>query len=449
MKKSSITGWKDIYSFTLVQTLKNKTFVISYVIMLVIVLAMVPVINLITSNSEEDIGKSSVEKVYVINETNIPSMDYAVIAEDETLSHIVFEDTSEEHGVIAARIEEQENDAVILIISDAMGLFSMHLEKTTKGSVEDSDLEYLSNIISATYKDYALNVMGITNEQLALINAPVYSIVSNADAGGEVIMEEDTSITSGEYWFIYALLFIVMMVNIMASTQIATSIVTEKSTKVIEYILVSVRPLAIIVGKILAMLTVVILQMGSLFLASAISLKLPALITGKEADGIMKFIPTDLFHNFNVFTVILCLLSIGLGLMFYGTLAGLAGSTISKLEELNEGLTLFTFTNIIGAYIGIGAANVLMVSGTNAFVTFAFLFPLSSPFLMPGAILLGKISIPLVALAVVLQIVFVILLAKFVAGIFEILILHNGNKIKVTELFKISKTVSKDKGVKA
>ncbi len=104
---------------------------------------------------------------------------------------------------------------------------------------------------------------------------------------------------------------------------------------------------------------------------------------------------------------------------------------------------MFTFTTIIGAYIGIGAANVLMAAGNNPFVTFAFLFPLSSPFILPGAILLGKISVPLIVLSIVLQIIFAGLLANFVAGIYETLILHNGNKIKITQLFQISKTVSR------
>lgn len=445
MKKSSITGWKDICSFTLVQTLKNKTFVVSYVIMLILVLAMVPVINMITSASDTDTGISPIKKVYVVNETSLPSMDYSVISREEAFSHITFEESKEEVNVIAERIEKEEKAAVILTISDGGGVFSIHLEKAADGDLKESDLQKLSDIFSVDFKEYALNTMGITEAQLALINAQVNSAVSKADEAGNIVVKEDTSISSGEYWFIYALLFVVMMVNIMASTQIATSIVTEKSTKVIEYILVSVKPLAIIVGKVVAMLTVVILQMGSLFLASMISLQVTGTITGKSTEGLTKFIPSDFFNHFNIYNVLLCLVSIGLGLIFYGTLAGLAGSTISKLEELNEGLTLFTFTNIAGAYIGIGAANVLMATGTNPFVTFSFLFPLSSPFILPGAILLGKISLPLVALAIVFQIIFVILLSKFVAGIFETLILHNGNKIKITQLLQISKSVSKGK----
>lgn len=443
MKKSSITGWKDICSFTMIQTLKNKTFIVSYVIMLVFALAMVPVINTVVSTTDKDTGASPIKKVYVVNETKLPSMDYSVLTNEEAFRDLTFEETKEDVKVVADRIEKDEQESVILTISDAGGMYAIHLEKAAEGPLKDEDLQHLSDVFAVDFKDYALKTMGITQEQLTLINAQVNSIVSKADETGNIIVKEDTSISNSEYWFIYVILFIIMLVNIMASTQIATSIVTEKSTKVIEYILVSVKPLAIIVGKVVAMLSVVLVQMGSLFLASTISLKISGIITGKTTDGLTKFIPTDVFSHFNLVNVLLCLISIGLGLIFYGTLAGLAGATVSKLEELNEGLTLLTFTTIIGAYIGIGAANVLMIAGNSPFVTFSFLFPLSSPFILPGAVLLGKISLPLVALAIVFQIIFAVLLAKFVAGIYETLILHNGNKIKITQLLQISKTVSK------
>ena len=72
--------------------------------------------------------------------------------------------------------------------------------------------------------------------------------------------------------------------------------------------------------------------------------------------------------------ILICFLLIILGMIFYATLAGLAGATVSRIEEMTEGLTLFTFTNLIGVYTALGAANVLMGPGINGFVIFSFLF---------------------------------------------------------------------------
>jgi ABC-2 type transport system permease protein len=314
--------------------------------------------------------------------------------------------------------------------------------KASKGAITDNSLEVLQNSIVKQFDIFKMNALGVKDEQLAIIHSEVKTKVSMADVNGIEIVKTDTSISNSEYMFIYGLLFIVMMVNIMASTQIASSIVTEKSTRVSEYLLTSVKPLALMVGKITAMLSAVLLQMISLVAILVVSNKVSAALSDSNSGSVLsQYLPKNIFQNLNIINFMFCLILIVLGMIFYATLAGLAGATVSRIEELSEGLMLFTFINIIGAYIGIGAAGVLMANGINGFVIFAFLFPLSSPFILPGAILVGKASLPMVAAAIVLQVIFIILLFKFVAKVYETLILHNGNKIKIKELIKLSKTV--------
>jgi len=443
MKKSNIAGWKDVFSFTLIQTLKSKAFIISYVIHLILAMVSMPLISMITSSNTEDVSTPSpVKKVYVNNETTLPNMDISEIPMDETMSHIVFEAMQEDKDIVAKRIEEKENEAVLLTITENEGMYSLDFLKASKGTIKDTSMQLLANAISEQFTAFKINELGITDDQIAMLHAEVETKVSMADVNGAPIIKEDTSISFSEYWFIYGILFVVLMVNILASTQIATSIVTEKSTRVIEYLLTSVKPLALMVGKIIAMLTAVLLQMISMVAILFASNKISAYFSSDNGgDVLSQYLPKDIFQNLNIINIVFCFILIVLGMIFYATLAGLAGATVSRLEEMSEGLMLFTFTNLIGVYIGLGAANVLMGSGVNGFVTFAYLFPLSSPFVLPGAILVGKASVLLVAAAIVLQVLFIVLLFRFVAKVYETLILHNGNKIKVKELIKLSKTV--------
>ena len=230
-----------------------------------------------------------------------------------------------------------------------------------------------------------------------------------------------------------------MMVNIMASTQIATSIVTEKSSRVIEFLLISIKPLALMIGKILAMLTAVLVQVVSLIIVVFLSNKLSsAFSSGNSGAGLSQLLPADIFNNLNPINILFCLLVVVLGMTFYAALAGLTGATVSRLEEMNEGLTLFTFVNMAGAYIGI-AANVLTGPGVNGYVILNVI-PLSSPFLLPcNSDRKGR---PLIAGAVVLQLIFIMLLFRFVARVYEAVILHNGSRIKFNELFKLYKSGS-------
>jgi len=46
--KSKLSGWKDVFLFTLGQTLKSKAFRISFVIMILLALGASPVISMIS-----------------------------------------------------------------------------------------------------------------------------------------------------------------------------------------------------------------------------------------------------------------------------------------------------------------------------------------------------------------------------------------------------------------
>jgi ABC-2 type transport system permease protein len=442
MKRSSIAGWKDVFSFTFKQTMKSKAFIISYVILVLLVAVSMPVISLITASGKEDPNAPSpVKKVYVENKTSLPNMDFSGTLKEKALSGITFEMMKGDYDTVSDRIEKSEKDSVILTISERNGMYSLAFVKASKGPVKESHMTTLGNALAEQFEAFKINALGITDDQAAMLHATVDTKVSMLDVNGAPVVKKDTKISGSEYGFIYGLLFVVLMVNSIASGQIATSIVTEKSTKVIEYLLTSVKPLALMVGKVIAMLTTVIIQMVSLVVVLFVSNQVSAMIVPDNGgDVISTYLPSNIFENLNILNIIFCLILILLGLIFYATLAGLAGATVSRLEEIQEGLTLFTFTNLIGAYIGIAAANVLMGAGDNGFVTFAFLFPLSSPFVLPGAILIGKASIPMIAAAIVLQFLFAVLLFKFVAKVFETLILHSGNTIKIKEVIKIFKT---------
>ncbi len=441
MNKTSISGWQDVLSFTFKQTMKSKAFLVSFVIFVLLASASMPIVTYITADKTEDPNAPiNIQKVYINNEATLPDLNFDTISDESAFSQVTFETMAEDFDTVSNRIEAEENTSIILTVSISNGYYALDFVKASNGPVGNNEMTRLGNAILEQFNLYKLNSLGITDEQSAMLNATIDTKVSMIDVSGEVIEKEDTTISFAEYWFIYGIWFIVLMVNSIASAQIASSIVTEKSTKVMEYLLTSVKPLALIVGKIIAMLAAVLIEMATLVIMVFVSNKVSgAVIAGNGEDVISKYLPSNIFSNLNIANVIFCILFVLLGLIFYATLAGLAGSTVSRMEELQEGLTLFTMTNLVGAYIAMGAANVLMASGTNAFATFAFLFPLSSPFLVPGAILVGKISLPLAAASFALLIVFNILLFMFVAKVFETLILHNGNKIKVKELIKLSK----------
>ena len=250
---------------------------------------------------------------------------------------------------------------------------------------------------------------------------------------------EDTSITEGEDWFIYGIMFVVLMVCVMASSQVATSIVQEKSSKVIEYLLTSIRPLAIIVGKVLAMLVTVMIQLVAIITVGYVSVKIGELISGGGNNAITQFMTPEMLESLNFGNIVLGLVVAGAGMVLYATLAGLCGATASRMEDANESLSLLTTISLVGFYVGFAAAGTLMASGDNAFVTFALIFPVSSAFLLPAALLVGKAELGIALIAIAVLFLSIILMFKFVAKVYEGLILHNGARLKMKDVFAMAK----------
>lgn len=449
MKSSDIRGWKDIFQFTFKQTMKSKAYQVSFVIMILVGLLAMPIYSYFTLGSAKDENaQSTVTKVYICDKAGLGNVEFSSLGSQEKFKNVEFVNSNEDSEGISKKIDEKEKNAVLLtVLYEPASGFSLELLKAKDGDISDEDLTELSEQIASAFEEYKVSILGLSAEQTTLINSKIQSKVIEADAQGNEIVEEDTSISMDDYWFIYGLLFVVMMVSIFSSSQIATSIVSDKSSRVVEYLLTSVKPMAILVGKILAMLCSVLLQIITLIVLFMVSSPISSYITGKESNDILgQIISSDTIKNINPINVIVCLIVITLSFIFFAILAGLAGSTVSRIQEASDSLSIFTLITLVGVYLAIGAAGSMVESGINGFVYFALLFPISSAYILPGAILIGKANLLIALGAIVLQVIFIYVLLRFTTKVYETLILHNGTKIGLKQLFSISKMSKGGKG---
>ena len=158
---------------------------------------------------------------------------------------------------------------------------------------------------------------------------------------------------------------------------------------------------------------------------------------------ITEYMTPEMLSSLNFGNIVLGLIVAGFGMILYATLAGLCGATASRMEEAGDSQMLLTFTSLIGFYIGMGASTSLMTAGDNPFVTFALIFPISSAFLLPAALLIGRANTLTAIIAIVVLLLSIIVMFRFVAKVYEALILHNGSRIKMKEVFAMARQVKK------
>lgn len=437
--KNKLSGWKDVFLFTLAQTLKSKAFVASFIIMMLLALVASPVMNMMSAADGEN-ANYTITKMYVYDETGYFNAD-TVRAMLKTGGWTVQVDMGgtpqegEAYEKLCAHVDESETSAVLLFVTAKEGPVELFLEYSRNGEIKKTELTAFEQVLFAAFEECRYDALKVDAAQRELLSAQVSTSVLRADMDGNVVSEGDTSISGFEYWFLYGLLFIGMMICMMVGSQVATSVIVEKSSKVVEYLLTSVKPLAIIVGKVLAMLCVVMTEMVGLIVVFAASNAITGQKTGENV--LAKLISPEVLGKLNPVNIALGLIFIALGMIFYATLAGLAGATVSRMEEAGEGLVMFTISVLVGVYVGIGAAGSLLGAGDNPFAVFAMLFPLSSPFLMPGAIVIGKAPVWIIVVSFVLLVALIALLFWFVARVYEALIVHNGNRIGIKQLLKM------------
>jgi len=151
---------------------------------------------------------------------------------------------------------------------------------------------------------------------------------------------------------------------------VAAGVVEEKSSRVVEVLLATLRPSHLLRGKILGI--------GLLGLLQLLLIGLVALFAS-NAVGSLEF-PSGAIATMGVVLVWFVL-----GFFFYAGLFAVAGSIVTRQEDLQTTMTPLTILIIASFIIGLSATG----DPDSTLAMVASLLPFSSPLVMPTRIVLG------------------------------------------------------------
>ena len=449
MKSNELRGTGDVFRFTLIQTLKSKAYIVSLVLLLAIALFTAPIMQIIRGGAagNKKIENSKIKKAYVCNE--LPFLpeggkEITDLSGDEVFSKVAFEVSTEDFGELCERVEK-DGDSKTVIVHPYLGTQGVTVEilRLGSGDVDGDECSALADVLCKNLDQYKRSISGLTEDQLKVLDYNYEVAVNYITPEGDLTDDADKGINGGQFGVAYVLLFVVSMVCIMASTQVATAVVTDKSSRVVELLLTSVRPMALLLGKILAMLMATIGQMVLLVIAIVASNKLTGVIFKTETTYMTSMIPKGILSNMTIPNALVSLALIALGLIFYATLAGLCGAMVSKMEELQDSLKYFTVVALVGMYAAIAAVISMQQSATNMYVRFCELFPLTSPMTTPGARIIDVAPMSYALIAIAILVVLDFLTLRFAAGVYEGLITNMGNRITAKDVIAMARNKKK------
>lgn len=452
MKKSDYIGWKDVFSFSLVQGMKQKAYYGFLIVMCVLLIFSLPVISLISSK-EEEAYTSEVTKLTVYDETGL-AINFTEALQDDAYTGVqIVTDSAQTYEAHVKALEESEEstELVVKIVFDEMGLFNLTFVKAAGADLKDEDCNTLAGDFVAYFEDARISAIDVTAEQMEFINQSVETKVEFINETGKIIpqKEKKEGISMEEYGVLLAGIMIVTMIVSISGGNIATSIVTEKTTRVVEYLMINVRPMALIVGKILASLVMVLVQFVAMGISYLISTVLNAVLFGEQSMenlqnsvegaevstlGFWKMLLGIQFSDLLVAVAVILA-----GIMFYSILAGLAGASVSKMEEMAEGLKLYNVIMVAGSYMGLALCIILMMGENQLYTNICCLVPISAPFVVPACLILNKIPLWIGLLGLAMILILVVCLFSFTAKVYESMIFYNGSVMKLKDILQIAK----------
>ncbi len=317
--------FKKIFSFELRYYLKNKVFV-GVTIFLVLLIAGVMFFPRIAENFSKEGTSSKAKEVMLIK---------AESTETEEVSLQVFASLFEDHDVktfsgneesLKEIIENEEAECAFLMTSPTS--FTYYVKNL---SLYDMNSQVATE---ALQKIYQLNMMmesGMTLEDAQnTMNIAVTSETVNLGVN-----------QAENYWYTYIMIFALYMVILFYGQMVATNVAGEKSSRAMELLITSAKPVSMMFGKVLASCVAGLIQIIAVFGSAILFYGInKSYWTDSPIISSIFDMPPELLGYMIVFFI--------LGFLLYAFMFGAVGSTATRLEDINTSVMPITLLFVVG-----------------------------------------------------------------------------------------------------
>jgi ABC-2 type transport system permease protein len=199
---------------------------------------------------------------------------------------------------------------------------------------------------------------------------------------------------------------------------VATGVVEEKATRVVEVLLAAVRPVQLLAGKIIGIGLVGLLQLAIIGIVG---------LAAATAAGVIT-LPPDAAT-----TIASVLVWFLLGYGFYSSLFAVAGAIVSRQEEVQNTTTPLNLL-LVGSFFVAFSTSVGGTDTTLSKVT-SFLPP-TAPLVMPLRIAAGDAALWQVAVSLVIMLVSIVAVVILASRLYEGAILRTGARVKLRDAWR-------------
>lgn len=398
-----------VMKFTMKDMIKRKSFIISTIIFLIMIVVGFNIPNILKSINGEDTS----DKLVIVDEENIFEGSLESLKNVDTGYEI--EISNSKYEEIKEKINNDEIESAIIVEKTNNNVKIRYIVKNTTMMTNVPD--DIISMMNSLYSNLQISKLGLTESQLQ-------SITPNFDYELEQTEEEKAN---GNVFAIMLLSIVLFYAIYFCAYQVSSSITTEKTSKIIETLVTSTSPKTIVLGKTIGIGVVGLLQLILLVGTALISAK--AFLDPELINSILDI--SAITPYLGIITVIYFIL----GYLAYALLYALTGSTVSKPEDIQSANGPVAMLAVIGFYL----SYFTMMNPTSSLNVFASIFPISSPFCMPFRIMMGLANTTDVLISIAVLIITILIIAKVTIKIYSNAILNYGTKMGIKDIMKMYK----------
>jgi ABC-2 type transport system permease protein len=374
------------------ERIREKSFLISSVLNIVIIVGVVIVIALVGGGETRYVVGS-------VGETEAAVVDAAAVTARTV--DITIERRPVDDAQATAGLEDGSLDAVV-----------------SGGEIRsvDEPPEDLLTLLQVANREVraaeALEQAGVTGQEAEEALAPPPLRVATTEP-----VDPDEDAKAGIAFFTVLILYGQLLTY---GYWVSAGVVEEKASRVVEVVLSTIRPAHLLAGKVIGL---GLLGLGNLLLTAIVGLGVAQATGAIAVDG-------DL-----ITAALLALAWFVVGYAFYACAFACAGALVPRQEELQSSMTPLTMTILIAFFVSFAVNN--DPDGTLAHVT-AFI-PMTAPLTMPPRIVTGDAGTVEIIASFAVTIGAAIALIPLAARIYSAGILRTGSALKVREAWRASR----------
>ena len=403
-----------IFQYELMNYIKNKSYVITTVIIALVAGIIMFVPNFIDIGSVTGENKNDVsdENSGADSDSTILVYDNSGMVTDISFIQNFYPDD-------AIKKASGENELVDKVKAD----------EVSAGFVVNSLTDYDYYVYNQSMTD---DNQVVFTQVMTVLNQMVYCQKNGIDYASltqafnpqidchENILGKDMG---SNYWYCYGLVMIIFMIIIMYGSMVATSVTQEKSNRTMEVLVTSVDTNLLFFAKVLAGAVAALIQSAVMLGTVLISYKI-----NQDKWGGMLNMVLDIPANV---LVVFALFGIG-GFLFYTFIYGAMGALVSKTEDINKSAGGVQMVIMIVYFITL--ASLTDVDGIMIKVT-SFL-PVSSYSAMFARVAMGSVNTWEIVVSFIILVASIVVVGIIGAKIYRMGTLRYGNPIKLSNAFK-------------